>query len=57
MLIVETPDLEVMGRDLCPEGHGFKSPQRILDGHFSRKFVEKIVMFVGKCENKRKRGR
>ena len=57
MLIVETPDLEVMGRDLCPEGHGFKSPHRILDGHFSQKFVEKIVMFAGKCENKRKRGR
>ena len=36
----------VMGGDSCPEGRGFKSQHRILDGHFSHKFVVKIIMFV-----------
>ena len=36
-----------MGGDSCPEGPGFESQHRILDGHFSRKFAVKIVkMFV-----------
>ena len=34
-----------------------ESLHRILHGHFSLIFVVKIVMFVSKDENKRKRGR
>jgi len=33
-----------MGRDSRSEGHGFKSRHHILDGHFSRVFVVKIVL-------------
>ena len=40
------PGLVVMGRDSRSKGHGFESWHRILDGHFSHKFVLKIVMFV-----------
>ena len=47
----------VMGRDSSSEGRGFKSHHHIRDGHFSHLFVAKIVMFVLKEENKRKRGR
>ena len=36
----------IVGQDLCSEGHGFESQHSILDGHFSQKFVVKIVMFV-----------
>ena len=34
------------------EGCGFESQHHILDGHFSHKFVVKIVMFV--CTDKTK---
>ena len=34
----------VMGGDSCFKGHGFESRHLILDGHFSHKFVVKIVM-------------
>ena len=43
-----SPGLVVMGRDSRPEGRGFKSLHRILDGHFSHTFVVKIVLFVWK---------
>ena len=36
---------------------GFESQQWILDGHFSHIFVVKIILFVWKDWNKRKRGR
>ena len=51
------PGLEVNGRDSCSKGCGFESQHQILDGHFSYLFVVKIVMFVCKDENKRKRSR
>ena len=35
------PGLVVMGGDSCPEGCGFESCHRILDGHFSRVFAVK----------------
>ena len=38
--------LVIMGGDSCSDGCGFKSQHCILDGHFSRAFVVKIVMFV-----------
>ena len=44
-----------MGGDSCSEVCGFKSHHRILDGHFSRIFVIKIVMFVRKDKNKTKK--
>ena len=37
-----SPGLVVMGGDLCSEGCGFESRHRILDGHFSHKFVVKL---------------
>ena len=43
-----SPGLVVMGRDSRSEGRGFESRHRILDGHFSRVFVVKIIMFVWK---------
>ena len=44
-----SPGLMVMGGDSCSEGQGFESQHSILDGHFSHKFVVKIVMmFVRK---------
>ena len=43
-----SPGLVIMGGDSCSEGCGFESQHRILDGHFSRLFVVKIVMFVWK---------
>ena len=39
----------VMGDDSCSRGHGFESPQHILDGHFSYRFVAKIV-FLKQCD-------
>ena len=39
-----SPGLVVMGGDSCFKGHGFESRHLILDGHFSHKFVVKIVM-------------
>ena len=58
-LIGRDPYLVVMVGDLCWEGHGFESRRRILDGHniFSHILVVRIVMFVWKDENKRKRDR
>ena len=47
----------VMGGDSCSEGHEFESQHYILDGHFSHIFVVRIVMFVLKDKNNRKRGR
>ena len=49
----------VMGGDSCSEGPGIESQRHILDGHknFSHLFVVRIVLFVRKDENKRKRGR
>ena len=50
-----SPGLVVMGGYSCSEGHGFKSQHRMLDGHFSNWFVDKIVMFVCTAdENKQK---
>ena len=49
-----SPGLVVMGGDSCSEGHEFKSQHHILDGHL---FVVRVVMFVWKGKNKRKRGR
>ena len=44
----------VMGGDSCSKGFGFVSQYHILDGQFSHKFVEKIVMmFFEKTKNKR----
>ena len=44
-----SPGLVVMGGDSCSKGRGFESRYCILDGHFSRIFVVKIVgMFVWK---------
>ena len=54
--MVGSPGLVVMGGDSWSECHLFESQHRILDGHFSHIFVVKIVMFVWKDENKRKRG-
>ena len=48
----EQPGLVVMGGDTCPEGCGFKSQHCILEGPFSHIFVVKMVLFVGKDENK-----
>ena len=50
-----SPGLVVMGGDSCSKGCGFKSQRRILDGHFSHLFVEKMLCLFEK--NKRKRGR
>ena len=47
------PGLVVIGGDPCTKGCGFESQHHTLDGHFSRLFVLKIVMFVCKDENKR----
>ena len=47
----------VMGRDSRPEGRGFESWHRILDGHFSHIFVVKLYCLFEKTENKQKRGR
>ena len=44
--------LIVKGGGSCPEGRGFESQNRILDGHISH-----IVMFAWNDENKLKRGR
>ena len=41
----------VMGGDSCSEGCGFESQHHILDGH-----IFLIILFVGKDENKFKRG-
>ena len=46
----------VMGGDSCSKGRKFESKHRILHGHFLHSFVVRIVMFVWKYENKRKRG-
>ena len=52
-----SPGLVVMGRDSRPEGRGFESWHRILDGHFSHIFVVKLYCLFEKTENKQKRGR
>ena len=41
-----SPGLVVMGGNSCSKGCEFESRHCILDGHFSRLFVEKIVMCV-----------
>ena len=43
----------VMGDNSCSKGREFESRHRLLDGHFSHRFVVKIVLFE-KTENKRK---
>ena len=55
----EPPWSSGYGGDLCSEGCGFESGHRVLDGHniSSHIFVIRIVLFVSKDENKRKRGR
>ena len=45
-----------MGGDSCPKGCDFESQHCILDGHFSHKFVERIVMFVEKTKIKKRPG-
>ena len=52
-----SPGLGVTGVDSRLEGRGFESQPRILNGHLSHIFGVKIVMFVWKDKNKRKRGR
>ena len=47
--------LVVMGGDCCYKGCEFESWHRILDGHFSHLFVEKIVICVWKDDNKLKK--
>ena len=37
--------LLVMGDDSCSRGRGFESRRHVLDGHFSRLFAVKIVLF------------
>ena len=49
-----SPGLVVMRGGSCSEGHGFESQHHILDGHFSRLFVVKFVLFVWNDKNKRK---
>ena len=56
-LLGGSPGLVVMGRDSRPEGRGFESWHRILDGHFSHIFVVKLYCLFEKTENKQKRGR
>ena len=47
-----SPGLVIMGEDSCSKGFGFESRHRMLDGHFSHKFVVKVVLtFVGKDQN------
>ena len=41
-----SPGLVVMRGDSCLESRGFECQHCILDGHFSRIFVVKIVTFV-----------
>ena len=43
-----SPGLVVTGGDSCSYGCEFESQHHILNGHFSRKCVVKIVMFVWK---------
>ena len=47
-----------MGDDSCLKGRGFESLHRILDGHLDIFFLIccKIVLFLYKTENNRKRG-
>ena len=48
----------VMGGDSCSKGRGFNSQYRILDGHFSQRFVVKMVKFACRKDgNKQRRGR
>ena len=49
--------LVVKGRDSLSKVCEFKSRRRILGGHLSYWFVVKLYYWVGKTENKRKRGR
>ena len=53
--IILATGLVVMGRDSHSKGRGFES--RHWMDIFSHIFVVKIVMFLEKTENKRKRGR
>ena len=45
-VLKQSPGLMVMGRDSRSKGRGFESWHCILDGHFSRIFVVKIVMMI-----------
>ena len=48
----------VKGDDSCLRGHGFESQRRILDGHFSHLFVEKLYCLFEKTKiNEKKRPR
>ena len=51
------PGLVVMGGDSWSKGHRFESQHHLLDGHFFTFVVVKIIKFVWKDENKRKRVR
>ena len=51
-----SPGLVVTGGDSCSKGHGFESQYHILDGHFSKLFVVKIVTFVWKDEKETRDG-
>ena len=37
-----SPGLVVMGGDSCSKGHEFKSRHRILDAHFSHRYVFEV---------------
>ena len=50
-----SPGLVVKWGDSQSEGCEFESRRRILDGHFSHLYVVRIVMFIWKDENKRKK--
>ena len=54
---IKSPGLVVMWGDSCSKGREFESQHHILDGHFSHLFVVRIITFVCKDENKRKRDR
>ena len=41
-----SPGLVVIIKDTCSEGCGSESQLRIVTGHFSHLFVEKLVMLV-----------
>ena len=55
-----SPGLVVMGRDSRSDGHGFKSQNRILDGHFVAynccKNCNDVCLNIPKINEKRGRG-
>ena len=54
-LLGERAGLVITGVDSCREGRGFESHHSRLDEHFSHLLLVKIVMFVWKDKNERKK--